>query len=152
MKTILLVVIVFAILGAVIFIVLPSVATVPESKPSPSATIITTQQTHGDYLPYSKSVLDNAASKRRVLFFYANWCPTCRPADSSFTQNTSQIPVDVVLIRVNYNDTQTDQEEKDLAAKYGVTYQHTFVQIDESGNEVTKWNGGQIEELLTNLK
>lgn len=104
------------------------------------------------YVTYSKSALDSASNNRRVLFFYASWCPTCKPADASFSQNTSMIPSDVTLIRVNYNDPETDQEEKDLAKKYGITYQHTFVQIDNSGKEVTKWNGGQVDELLTNIK
>lgn len=106
----------------------------------------------GTYMPFSPEVLANSANTRRVLFFYANWCPICKPADASFTKNMAQIPADVTLIRVNYNDTETDQAEKDLAKKHGVTYQHTFVQIDAKGNEVTKWNGGQIDELLSNLK
>ncbi|MBI2031875.1 MAG: thioredoxin family protein [Candidatus Levybacteria bacterium] len=104
------------------------------------------------YVEYSKAVLDGTVSTRRVLYFYANWCPTCRPADASFKQNASKIPEDVTLIRVNYNDTDTDQEEKDLAKKYEITYQHTFVQIDSFGKEIVKWNGGQIDELLTNIK
>ncbi|MEK7581287.1 MAG: thioredoxin family protein [Patescibacteria group bacterium] len=104
------------------------------------------------YAQYSKSALDSAANTRRVLFFYASWCPTCKPADANFTQNVSKIPEDVTLVRVNYNDPETDQEEKDLAKKYGITYQHTFVQIDSAGKEVAKWNGGQIEELLSNIK
>lgn len=104
------------------------------------------------YIEYSKSAMDTASGNRRVLFFYASWCPTCKPADVSFTQNVSKIPEDVTLIRVNYNDPDTDQEEKDLAKEYGITYQHTFVQIDGAGNEVTKWNGGQIDELLSNIK
>ena len=58
----------------------------------------------------------------------------------------------MTVIRVNYNDPETDQEEKDLAKKYNVVYQHTFVQIDEEGNLVTRWNGGQIEELLAKTK
>src|SRR3990167_3860834 len=99
------------------------------------------------YITYSKANLENAKNTRRVLFFYANWCPTCRPADASFSANESKIPADVILIRVNYNDTETEQEEKDLAIKYGITYQHTFVQIDGNGDVVTKWNGGQISEL-----
>lgn len=104
------------------------------------------------YVEYSKKSYDETAGKRRVLFFYANWCPTCRPTDANFKENLTKIPEDVVVIRVNYNDTDTDREEKDLAQKYGVTYQHTFVQIDKDGIEVTKWNGGQIDELLNNLK
>ncbi|MCC7149361.1 MAG: thioredoxin family protein [Saprospiraceae bacterium] len=104
------------------------------------------------YVQYSKSALDSASNNRRVLFFYASWCPTCKPADTNFTQNESKIPEDVTLIRVNYNDPETDQEEKELAKQYGITYQHTFVQIDNSGKEVTKWNGGQIDELLSSIK
>lgn len=104
------------------------------------------------YVTYSKTAFDTAATKRRVLFFYASWCPTCRPADENLKTNVSQIPSDVTVIRVNYNDPETDQEERDLAKKYGVTYQHTYVQIDETGKEVTKWNGGQITELLANIK
>jgi thioredoxin 1 len=108
--------------------------------------------TNSRYVQYSKSALDSASDSRRVLFFYASWCPTCKPADASFTQNANKIPEDVTLIRVNYNDPETDQEEKDLAKKYGITYQHTFVQIDSAGEEVTKWNGGQIDELLSTIK
>ena len=104
------------------------------------------------YIEYTKSAFDGAANKRRVLFFYANWCPTCRPADASFQQNKNQIPEDVTVIRVNYNDTDTDAEEKALAQKYSITYQHTFVQIDAQGNEVGTWNGGQIDELLARLQ
>jgi len=104
------------------------------------------------YVEYSKAVLDNAASARRVLFFYASWCPTCKSADASFKANQSAIPEDVTVIRVNYNDPESDQEEKDLAKKYAVTYQHTYVQIDSASKEVTKWNGGQMNELLKNIK
>ena len=104
------------------------------------------------YVEYSKSTFDSSAESKRVLFFYANWCPTCRPADANFKANEAKIPEDVTLIRVNYNDSDIDQEEKALAEKYGITYQHTFVQIDKTGKEITKWNGGQIDELLTNIK
>lgn len=104
------------------------------------------------YVEYSKKAFDNAGDKRRVLYFYANWCPICRPADLSFKENANKIPEDVVVVRVNYNDSDTDREEKDLAQKYGITYQHTFVQIDAQGNKITAWNGGQIDELLANIK
>jgi thiol-disulfide isomerase/thioredoxin len=104
------------------------------------------------YVEYSKAALDQASSNRRVLYFYASWCPTCRPADADLSANMMKIPSDVTVIRVNYNDSDTDQEEKDLAKQYGISYQHTFVQIDKQGMQVVKWNGGQTDELLANLK
>lgn len=104
------------------------------------------------YVEYSKAALDQAATNRRVLYFYANWCPICKPADADFKANSSKIPTDVTVIRVNYNDSDTDQEEKDLAKKYGIIYQHTFVQVDANGKEITKWNGGAIEKLLSSIK
>ncbi len=104
------------------------------------------------YLEHSRQNLIVDDSARRVLFFYANWCPTCIPADKDFSENVGKLPSDVVVIRVNYNDDQTDEAEKSLAKKYGVTYQHTFVQIDKNGKEVAKWNGEGVEKLLSNLK
>lgn len=104
------------------------------------------------YVEYSNESYDGASDKRRILFFYASWCPTCRVADPNIRQNVSQIPKDVVVLRVNYNDPETDEDEMKLAQKYNITYQHTFVQVDSQGNEVAKWNGGQIEEILSNIK
>lgn len=104
------------------------------------------------YMEYSKAAFDEASGKRRVLFFYASWCPTCRSADPNFQANMNLIPEDVVLLRVNYNDPQTDDEEKALAKTYGITYQHTFVQVDSLGKAVLRWNGGEINELLAKVK
>ncbi len=111
----------------------------------------TDKKINSRYVEYSKAALDKSVNNRRVLFFYTNWCPICKPADADFTTNTSKIPSNVTVIRVNYSDTDTDQEEKDLAKKYGITYQHTFVQIDSQGKEVAKWNGGKLDELLSKL-
>jgi thioredoxin 1 len=132
----------------------PAASEMPEGRPYPIAAqdMPANEQATATYTPFTPELLSSTAAKRRVLFFYASWCPTCRPADESFTKNISQLPNDVTLIRVNYNDGDTDQAEKDLAKKYGVTYQHTFVQIDAQGKEVAKWNGGELDELLTNLQ
>lgn len=104
------------------------------------------------YLEFSRQNMVHEGDTRRVLFFYANWCPTCKPADQDLRDNIQKLPDDVAVIRVNYNDDQTDESEKELAKKYKVTYQHTFVQIDQNGEVVTKWNGEGIEKLLSNLK
>lgn len=100
----------------------------------------------GSYIDYSSQDFAANQNHRRILFFYASWCPTCRPADADFQANKDKLPEDVVLFRVNY-DTETELKEK-----YNITYQHTFVQVDENGSEIARWNGGQISELLSNLK
>ena len=92
-----------------------------------------------------KNYEDNS-DKKRVLFFHANWCPTCKAADADFNSNLSEIPGGVVVIKTDYDN------EDELKEKYGITYQHTFVQVDENGDEVTKWNGGGTAELIANVK
>ena len=102
------------------------------------------------YLEFENGLIENTPGKK-LLFFYANWCPTCRPVDKELQENSEKIPEEITIIRVNYNDPDTDQAEKDLAKKYNVTYQHTFVLIDENGNEIKKWNGGEMDKLLSEL-
>lgn len=164
MKNIILIAVAVLVLGAVGFIFFANSQnapapvgtagnnTVTSSSPLPASTDDHMMQTNDKYIVYSSGSLEENTDKKRVLFFYANWCPTCIPADKAFQSSLSQIPEDVSIIRVNYNDTETDQEEKELATRYGVTYQHTFVQVDSQGNQITKWNGGDINQLLANLK
>lgn len=119
---------------------------------SPTISDSTPVSTSTNYVSFSENTLEQFSERRRVLFFFANWCPTCIPADKDFQNNIDKLPTDVVVIRVNYKDNETDEGEKELAQRYGITYQHTFVQINESGDETAKWNGGSVSELLTNIK
>lgn len=162
MKNPLLVIAVVVITLLVAVFLISSQNQASQNSPSLSAVVTTTPPSGSEstpvdsstsrYLEYSKTALDQSSNQRRVLFFYANWCPTCRPADADFRQNSGQIPTDLTVIRVNYNDTDTEQAEKDLADKYSVTYQHTYVQIDSKGDPISKWNGGQLTELLSRIK
>lgn len=106
----------------------------------------------GGYQPFSQSAFDQASGSKRVLFFFANWCPTCKPIDAELSASAAKIPAGVEIFRVNYNDTETDATDKELAAKYGITYQHTFVQVDANGDEVAKWNGGGLEKITSMVK
>lgn len=108
--------------------------------------------TEGRYVFHTDGILDQFVSPKKVLFFYASWCPTCRPVDADLRSQQEKLPKDVMVIRVNYNDPDTNDEEKQLARKYGITYQHTFVYIDAQGKEVKKWNGGGIDEILENVR
>ncbi len=102
----------------------------------------------GMYKDYSLTALAEATKNggKAVLFFWAAWCPYCKSANTEFMTNLNKIPNNVTVLKTNYDT------EKELKIKYGITYQHTFVQVDVSGNQITKWNGGGIAELLNNLK
>ena len=70
-----------------------------------------------------------------VLFFAADWCPTCQEATANLEADSAAIPAGLAIVRVDYDNSD------ELKQKYGVTTQHTFVQVDADGNEVGKWTG-----------
>lgn len=99
------------------------------------------------YIPYSAAAATQAAQDgTAVIFFAADWCPTCQAADTAFSQQTDQIPAGVTVLKADYDT------EDELKTQYGVTSQHTFVQIDENGEMVTTWSGGDISELTANIQ
>lgn len=102
----------------------------------------------GAYKDYSATTVNSeqAAGQKVVLFFHAPWCPFCRTADSAFQAQLDKIPDGVTVLKTDY-DSQTE-----LKQKYGVTYQHTFVQIDNQGNQIIKWSGGDVDTLIANLR
>src|SRR3989344_43333 len=88
----------------------------------------------GSYEVYSpEKVALASATHDVVLFFRASWCPTCRALDGDIKASLSKIPSDLAILDVNYDDSSS------LKQKYGVTYQHTFVQVDKDGNLIKKW-------------
>jgi thiol-disulfide isomerase/thioredoxin len=103
------------------------------------------------YTDYSEEKLAEATENdgRAVLFFAAlDWCPSCQAADRDFKNNFDELPADVSILKVDYdNDSETIN-------KYNVVMQDTFVQVDGDGNEIARWNGGGkgIDSLNKNLK
>lgn len=102
----------------------------------------------GSYKDYSESTVtsEQQAGNKVVLFFHAPWCPFCRTADAAFKANAEKIPAGVTVLKIDY-DSNTE-----LKTKYGVTTQHTFVQIDNNGSLVTKWVSGDVDALTKNIK
>lgn len=99
-----------------------------------------------NYRPYSVGEFEEEADSKRVLFFYATWCPSCKMADADILSQIEEIPDDVVIYKVDY-DTETELKEK-----YAVTYQHTFVWVDAEGNALALWNGGGLKEILETVQ
>lgn len=102
----------------------------------------------GSYEIYSpEKIAEKSKSSRVVLFFNATWCPTCRALDRNIKANLSLIPGDITILSVDYDT------YKDLEKKYGVTYQHTLVQVDADGNMVKKWSGSSsLSKLVQEVK
>ena len=102
------------------------------------------------YVTYSPENLSVATENdgRAVIFFAASWCPSCKEAEKDFQANFEKVPEDVTILKTDY-DTATD-----LKAKYSITMQDTFVQVDKNGDEITKWNSGGegIKTLLANIE
>jgi thioredoxin 1 len=99
-----------------------------------------------NYIEYSKEAFDKASSQKRVLFFAASWCPSCRAADKNFNENLKKIPENVMVFKTDY-DTETA-----LKTKYKITRQHSFVYVDAKGVALKSWAGGGIDELLVATK
>lgn len=102
----------------------------------------------GSYEAYSsEKVAAASATHDVVLFFRASWCPTCRTVDADIKANLSKIPSDLSILDVNYDNSTM------LKQKYGVTYQHTFVQVDKDGNFIKKWSGSAtLAALVAEIK
>lgn len=120
----------------------------PEEKMMADKESMMEKNTAGEYKNYSASAFAEATKNggKAVLFFWASWCPDCKASNANFLANMDKIPHNVTVFKTNYDT------EKALKTKYGVTYQHTFIQVDAAGNQISRWNGGGVAELLSNVK
>ncbi len=94
--------------------------------------------TKSPYLVFTKAAYDQALADGKIVFldFYANWCPVCRAETPVLEQGFNGLTTDkIVGFRVNFNDTETDNDEKALAKQFNVPYQHYKV-IIKNGNTV----------------
>lgn len=93
-----------------------------------------------------QQVNDFAAKGTTVVFFFATWCPNCRATVAELNARWTEVNPDLTLVIADYD------QEKDLKAKFGVTYQDTFVLLDKDGNGVKTWNSGGVDGLNANSK
>ncbi len=104
-----------------------------------------TQTAQGSYQVYEPNKLSLANEGQVVLFFNAKWCPDCQRANANFQKES--IPDGLTILSVDYD------KYTDLKKKYGVTYQHTFVQVDASGNQIKKWSGSYtVDDVEKNVQ
>lgn len=105
--------------------------------------------TKGSYISYADyaKTQDKYKDYKVVLYFHAPWCPTCRALDKNINANLGAIPTKTIIVKTDYDSS------NELKKKYGVTYQHTLVQIDSGGNKVKKWSGSPVlHDLLAEIQ
>jgi len=102
----------------------------------------------GSYESYDASKVAMASATHDVvLFFKASWCPACVALDKDIKANLSAIPKSLTILETNYDNS------ADLKRKYGVTLQHTLVQVDAGGNLIKKWSGSPtLASLVSEVK
>lgn len=101
------------------------------------------------FISYSDENLKNASENgRAIVFLHAGWCPMCKQAEADLKTNFDQVPQDVTILKTDYDTSSA------LKAKYGITMQDSWVQVDKDGNKVVLWNSGGegLKTLLASLK
>lgn len=107
------------------------------------------------YLSFTKADYQKALDKGKVIFldFYANWCPVCRAEAPEIQAGFDILDNDQIIgFRVNFKDSETDEDEKALAKEFEIPYQHTKV-ILQDGKVVLKdgstWDKNKLIEELS---
>jgi thioredoxin 1 len=117
-------------------------ASTPTVMASESAATSPSAASAGSYIDHAAYVRDpSAATGKVVLFFHATWCPICREVEESLT--TAPVNAGLTVVKVDFDDA------SELRERYGVTIQHTFVQVDPEGRQLAKWSTGTTaDEIL----
>lgn len=148
MNKTLIVIMVVLIVGAGIFFLtrsqspqtsIPQIGTSIDSSPAAQTSEILAGKNSLLY-DFSKAKYDEAivSDKLVVLYFYADWCPICREEIPKMYDVFNELTSDqVVGLRVNFNDSDTDSDEQNLAREYGIAYQHTKVFV-KNGERILK--------------
>lgn len=97
------------------------------------------------FQPYSRSQLQNALNNDTtvVLYFSAEWCPSCQLLTSSLERDQFAFPEDLLVLSVDFD------YDTELVSQYGVTRQHTTIVLDTEWNERKRsvWTIYSLEEL-----
>jgi thiol-disulfide isomerase/thioredoxin len=94
------------------------------------------QATAGAWIDQAAYEADKAAFHAAgdvVLFFNASWCPTCQQTVQSLDEQG--VPPGLTVVSIDYDSADA------LRQQYQVTVQHTFVQVDETGESMAKFTG-----------
>jgi|GEM_PF-1892399 hypothetical protein len=85
------------------------------------------------FVDYTEDVYAaSVGTEPTVLFFHANWCPTCVLMEKNINAELSDFPDGTNIIQIDYDNS------TDLKTEYGVTSQSTIIILDASGAAINK--------------
>lgn len=100
----------------------------------------------GSYQLYSEAAVAASTAEKKILFFHATWCPSCKVTDRDLNESLGDIPPEVAIFKTDYD------VETALRQQHGVTLQHSFVLLDEDGGTAKRWiNSRLLEDILAEL-
>lgn len=102
---------------------------------------------------YEKALKTN---KLIVLYFYAIWCTICQAETGAalYPAFNELQTGEVIGFRVNYDDKDTDSNERALARQFGVAYQHTKVFVRNNARLLKSpesWDKNRYLKEINNL-
>lgn len=109
------------------------------------------------FLEFNKGDYEKALKSDKIIFldFYANWCPICRAEEPEILAGFETLNTDKLIgFRVNFNDSETDEDEKKLAKDFSVPYQHTKIILKEGLEilrSVDQWDKGQFTKEINKV-
>lgn len=93
---------------------------------------------------YDQSIFDQY--EHNILFFTAQWCPSCQQLEEVVESKKSFIPPHVSIMKVDF-------EDQNMKEKYEVVKQHTFILLDKEKNEIKRWtNSDTLEDIIYNTQ
>jgi len=109
-----------------------------------------------NYIDYSAEAFQKARNDGKVvmLYFTANWCPTCNAQEPVNVEAFKQIEneSDIVVFKIHILDSETTDETEELADEFGVRLQHSYVLINPQGEVVFTHTGPLVkDDLVKNL-
>lgn len=111
-----------------------------EDKGEDEEKMADTSKSSAQYVEYSADAFASHTGKQ-VLFFHAEWCPTCRNWEAKIKKELSNLPDGTHIVQADYD------AESELKKKYGVTVQSTAVFIDENGEMVSKAGDPSVDTV-----
>lgn len=94
------------------------------------------------YTDYSTTKFDMLkGSQKFVVFFYSDWCGTCRAWEAKVKEASSMLPMNTIILKANYD------EDKDLVKAWHVKSQSTAVFFNQNGEIVDTVLDPSLEKL-----